>query len=82
MAKVLQITPPANADKFFFRRALVGKFTRMKIGAISDPTTGIVKADCTELPGLIKDFLDTTYRGYEVELVERKEEEGEPVTEE
>lgn len=77
----IKITPPKNADKFFFRRAITGKFIAMKIGATSDPATGIVTADCAELPGLIKDHLDVNYSGYQVETVQPKEE-GEPVTEE
>ncbi|MFZ6021896.1 MAG: hypothetical protein ACOYT9_00300 [Patescibacteria group bacterium] len=79
MAQV-KITPPQNADKFFFRRAISGKFTTMQIGATSDPKTGIVTAECAELPGLIKDYLDVNYRGYQVEIILPKEE-GVPVEE-
>lgn len=75
----IKITPPRRVtDIFSFRKAVEGKFSALGIGSISNPKTGIVTAGCESLPEKVKEFLDTSYSGYEVEIVQ---EEGEPVEE-
>lgn len=79
MAK-FRITPPASADKYQFRMAVVGKFKAEGIGATSDPATGIVTTECAEIPIKVQTLLDTQYRGYLIEA-DTKEEDTELVRE-